>query len=97
MERIRNAAKLRRLAAAPLALGLVFGVATTAAAGDDERVTDAQYEQVKKALEAKGYGDVRDVEIDDGRFEADAVTRDGAKVDLELDMQTLEVLHEKRD
>ena len=86
---------LRAGSAGALALGLAF--AAPAAFADDERVTDDQYAKVKAALEAKGYEDVRDVEIDDGRFEADATHPDGHPVDLELDMTTLEIVHEKRD
>lgn len=80
-----------------MALAVGVALAPGAALADDERVTDEQFAKVKAALEAKGYTDVRDVEIDDGRFEADAIHRNGYAVDLELDMSTLEIVHEKRD
>lgn len=87
---------MRRIAALGLAIGL--GAAAPAfAADDDERVTDEQLAKVKAALEAKGYTDIRDVEIDDGRFEVDAIHPDKYAVDLELDTTTLEIVHEKRD
>lgn len=92
----RSVPVLRAAAAGLLGLGVAFA-APAAFADDDERVTDEQFAKVKAALESKGYSDVRDVEIDDGRYEADALHRDGYKVDLELDMSTLEVVHEKRD
>lgn len=84
-----------RITALTLALGLAL--AAPSAYADDDRVTDEQFAKVKAALEAKGYKDVRDVEIDDGRFEVDAIHPDLYAVDLELDMTTLEILHEKRD
>jgi hypothetical protein len=89
--------RMRTALAGALILGGVALAASPAAAVDDDRVTDAQHEKIKAALEAKGYRDVRDVEIDDGRFEADATHPDGYAVDLELDMTTFEVVHEKRD
>lgn len=93
--RTRIHSLLRTGSAAALALGLAF--AAPAAFADDERVTDEQFAKIKAALEAKGYKDVRDVEIDDGRFEVDAIHPDLYAVDLELDMTTLEIVHEKRD
>lgn len=94
--RTRIHSLLRTGSAAALALGLALA-APAAFAGDDERVTDEQFAKIKAALEAKGYKDVRDVEIDDGRFEVDAIHPDLYAVDLELDMTTLEIVHEKRD
>lgn len=93
--RTRIHSLLRRGGAAALAIGIA--VAAPAAFASDERVTDEQFAKVKAALEANGYTDIRDVEIDDGRFEADAIHPDGHPVDLELDMATLEIVHEKSD
>lgn len=86
---------LRAGTAGAFALGLVL--AAPAAFAADDRVTDEQFDKIKAALEAKGYKDIRDAEIDDGRFEVDAIHPDLYAVDLELDMTTLEILHEKRD
>jgi hypothetical protein len=52
---------------------------------------------VRAALEAKGYSDVHDLEVDDGRFEVDARNPQGKAVDLELDLKSLEILHEDLD
>jgi hypothetical protein len=80
----------------PLALGLL--AASPALAHDDDRSgTAAELERVRAALEARGYSDVHDLEVDDGRFEVDARNPAGEPVDLELDLETLEVLHEDRD
>lgn len=67
-------------------------------AGDDDRAGSAEeLERVRAALEAKGYSDVHDLEVDDGRFEVDARNPQGKAVDLELDLKTLEILHEDVD
>ena len=89
--------RLHSLLRPAAATAFALAIGAPAAVADDERVTDDQFAKVKAALEAKGYRDVRDVEIDDGRFEADAIHPDGHAVDLELDMTTLEIVHEKRD
>lgn len=88
---------LRRLAAPAMALALVGASAPAALADDDRPIAPEELERVKSSLEGKGYRDVHDVEIDDGRYEVDAVNPEGQQVDLELDLQTLEILHEKRD
>jgi hypothetical protein len=85
-----------RIAAIPFAIAAL--AAAPVAWGDDDRnATPEEEQRVRASLEAKGYRDVRDIEIDDGRFEADAIDPATQSVDLELDMQTLEILHEKRD
>lgn len=94
MTRIGSGGSARRLAG--LALGLAAGFAPAASAGD-QRVDDAQFEAIRAALEAQGYRDVSDAELDDERFEVDAVNPEGREVDLELDPQSLEILHEEED
>ncbi len=80
------------------ALGLVLFAATPAFAGDDDRAATAdELARVRAALEARGYSDVHDLEVDDGRFEVDARNPAGESVDLELDLVTLEILYEDRD
>jgi hypothetical protein len=88
----------RRLAGALLVVSLAAGAAAPAAAGDDDRPgTEDELAHVRAALDAKGYKDVHDLEVDDGRFEVDAKNPAGEHVDLELDMGTLEILEEDRD
>lgn len=89
--------RLIRPFAAPAVAAALVAFATPALADDDRDATADEISRVTQALEGKGYRDVRDVEVDDGRFEADAVHPDGHQVDLELDMTTLEIVHEKRD
>jgi hypothetical protein len=80
------------------ALGLALVAATPAFAGDDDRAATAdELARVRAALEARGYSDVHDLEVDDGRFEVDARNAAGQSVDLELDLETLEILYEDRD
>jgi hypothetical protein len=59
--------------------------------------TKKEYTRVTEALEKLGYTNSHDVEVDDGRYEADATTRAGYNVELELDMKSLKILHEHRD
>lgn len=81
-----------------VALPLALLCAGSALAGDADRAATAdELTRVKSALEAKGYTDVHDLEVDDGRFEVDARNPQGQKVDLELDLATLEILYEDRD
>jgi hypothetical protein len=88
---------LSRLAAIPLAAASLAAAAPIARADDDRAATAEEQQRVRDSLEAKGYRDVRDIEVDDGRFEVDAISPATQSVDLELDMQTLEIVHEKRD
>ena len=83
-----------------LALGLslaLLGASAARADRDDRNATDEELTRVTSALTSKGYSDVHDLEVDDGRFEVDARNPRGEKVDLELDLTTLEILHEDRD
>jgi hypothetical protein len=81
-------------------LALVVGAASLLSGGvalaeDDERAaTPEEEESVRTALEAQGYSGVDDIEVDDGRFELDAISPAGQAVDLELDLATLEILRE---
>jgi hypothetical protein len=88
--------KNRSLRLAAFGLALIAG--TPAFAGDDDRAATAdELARVRAALEARGYSDVHDLEVDDGRFEVDARNPEGQSVDLELDLETLEILYEDRD
>lgn len=88
---------LRALSAPALVVAGLGFAAPAALADDDRNATPEEIARVTQALEARGYRDIRDIEVDDGRFEVDAIHPDVYAVDLELDMQTLEILHEKRD
>ena len=86
-------------------LGVAFavGAATVLSGGvagaeDDERAATPEEEgSIRASLEAQGYGGVQDIEVDDGRFELDAISPAGQPVDLELDLATLEILRETGD
>jgi hypothetical protein len=80
----------------PLCLALLAG-GPALAHEDDRDGSPEELARVRAALEAKGYSDVHDLEVDDGHFEVDARNPDGQSVDLELDLETLEILHEDRD
>jgi hypothetical protein len=75
------------------------GLVATAAYADsgDRDGTAEELARVRATLEAKGYTDIHDLEVDDGRFEVDARNPRGESVDLELDLNTLEILFEDRD
>ncbi|MEW6272045.1 MAG: PepSY domain-containing protein [Thermodesulfobacteriota bacterium] len=42
-------------------------------------------DEIVRKVEAAGYRDVRDVEYDDGRWEAEAIDKSGKRVDLRID------------
>lgn len=55
----------------------------------DRRAADSMTApQVRAALEADGYTDIRDVEFDDGMWKADAKSAEGRDVDLRIDAKT---------
>jgi hypothetical protein len=93
----RPSPRRRGITLALTASGLLL-VSTAAYAGTGDRdATAEETARVRAALETKGYTDVHDIEVDDGRFELDARNAKSEKVDLELDLETLEVLYEDRD
>lgn len=53
--------------------------------------------QVKQKLEAAGYTNVHDIEYDDGRYEAEATSKDGKPVELVIDPATGNVTSERPD
>jgi len=54
--------------------------------------------EIRAALEAAGYTQIRDLEYDDdGYWEADARNTQGQRVELRIDPRTGAVLHEERD
>ena len=88
---------LLRGAALALALPFAFAASPALAIDDDRNGTAEEVARIRAALEARGYTDIHDIEVDDGRFEVDARNPAGQSVDLELDLTTLEILHEDRD
>jgi len=48
-------------------------------------------------LAGRGYSDIHDIEWDDGRWEVEAVSPQGKRVDIEIDPTTGEILHEEID
>jgi len=44
--------------------------------------------EVVRKIEAAGYRDVRDVEYDNGHWEAEAIDKNGRRVDLRIDPST---------
>lgn len=54
-------------------------------------------QQIRAALEAAGYYGIRDLEYDDGMWEADATNAQGQRVELKIDPATGQVLREQLD
>jgi uncharacterized membrane protein YkoI len=52
---------------------------------------------IARMLEAQGYSNVHDIELDDGRYEVEAVNAAGQKVDLKLDPRDGRILSEQQD
>jgi len=89
----------RNLAIAALLLA-VDGFAATAATAQtavDRAATPDEIRRIGEVLAARGYTDVHDVEVDDGRFEVDARNAAGESVDVELELETFKVLSVDRD
>lgn len=54
-------------------------------------------EEVLAQLKAEGYGDVYEIEREDGRYEVKAENRDGRKVELHLDAGTGKILESEEE
>lgn len=80
-----------------LALTSMAASSAMAQSHDDRAATPDETRRITELLTTKGYTEIHDIEVDDGRFEVDARHPDGQAVDLELDLETLEILHEDRD
>jgi Peptidase propeptide and YPEB domain len=76
---------------------VLIAQAASAAPPEDRPATDKERARVTAALEKRGYKNIHDVEVDDGRFAADATSSAGYGVELELDMKSLKIVHEHRD
>jgi hypothetical protein len=80
-----------------VSLSLLLLAGPALAGSNDRDGTAEELARVRAALEAKGYSDVHDLEWEGDHFEVDARNADDREVDLELDVETLEILHEHRD
>jgi hypothetical protein len=72
-------------AAAALVAGGAPALAGSALAQTAGPPADPAAAEIVRTLEAQGYTNVHDVELDDGVWEADATAPDGKQVDLTLD------------
>lgn len=63
----------------------------------EDRVSQLGEADVRAKLTAAGYGNIHDVEFDDGMWKAEADTTEGREVKLLLDPDTGRVVGEKRD
>ncbi|MDO5288317.1 MAG: PepSY domain-containing protein [Pseudomonadota bacterium] len=73
----------------------VLGQSSAATGGQGATVLTAA--QVTHTLQAAGYSHVRDLELDDGRWEAEATNTAGQRVDLYVNASTGAVEREKLD
>lgn len=73
----------------------VLGQSSAATGGQGATVLTAA--QVTHALQAAGYRHIRDLELDDGRWEAEATNASGQRVDLYVNASTGAVEREKLD
>ncbi|MGH8496117.1 MAG: PepSY domain-containing protein [Gammaproteobacteria bacterium] len=88
-----------------LAAAFGSGVASANPAGDvlvvaqaDQRARNSylSIEQIVSQLEASGFR-VYEIELDDGRYEVEALDASDNKVDLDVDPETGEILHQELD
>lgn len=98
MERRHRLPKIVAGGAATLLLStLAMAPSSALAAGGEPAVTEDESRRISETLTRQGYSNIHDIELDDGRFEVDATNSEGHEVDVELDTETLEILHEDRD
>jgi len=81
-----------------LVAGSVFAVPPSVAAESGD-VTAAKLSpaEIVRTVEAAGYTNVNDLEFDDGRWEFEATSAAGARVELQVDGATGKILHEEAD
>ena len=48
--------------------------------------------EVAAEMERQGYRDIREIEFDDGRYEVEATTSDGRRVELYVDALSLDIV-----
>ena len=76
----------------PLAFALL-GAPALWAGKEDRPATSEEVARLRKALEARGYTDLSELEVD-CRLEVDAKNKAGEPVALEVDLETMEILEE---
>jgi uncharacterized membrane protein YkoI len=59
--------------------------------------TEIGIKEVIAKLEAMGYKNIHDIEKDDGRWEVDATTADGRRVELDIDPRDGSIIRERPD
>ncbi len=93
----RERKRLLAAVAGPALLGLAS--ATTGFAGQPASGSPSMEQltpqDVVRKIEEAGYTDVRDVEYDNGHWEAEAIGKDGRRVDLRIDPTTGAVVPER--
>ena len=75
----------------PLAIALVLSLATGTAAAQAARGPD----DITRQLNAAGYSEVRDIEFDDGLWEAEVRGRDGRWHDVAVDAASGELMDDR--
>jgi hypothetical protein len=88
-----------KLALAALGLATLTATASVAAAAPVAAAATGTLSpaEVVSKVEAAGYKNVHDLEFDDGRWEAEATSAQGAQVDLAIDASSGAVLEEHAD
>jgi hypothetical protein len=76
------------------AIALTAVMLASPAVASERDATPAERGIVVQHLKKEGYTRISDVDIVNGRFEADAVSRAGADVDVVMDMKTLTIIRE---
>jgi hypothetical protein len=91
---------MKKFAVLALAMTATAAVAVPAFADDDDGRHYGNWigvDQVHQKLTALGYTRITEVERDDGRYEVDATSPEGIRVDLKVHRETAEILRSKRD
>ncbi|SDF99061.1 Peptidase propeptide and YPEB domain-containing protein [Limimonas halophila] len=89
------------IAGTPLTIASADGMTETDHDRDDHESSEGDAgvsaAAVRDTLKAHGYTDVRDIDRDDGRYEADARTADGNRVEVDVDAGTGRIIREERE
>lgn len=81
----------------PVTLAVLSEVGEYTVSGNGSSGTRLAAHEIRQALEAAGYRAIRDLEFDDGVWDADAINRANQSVELKIDPGTGQVLREKLD
>lgn len=89
--------KLLTLAVFGITLAAGYSVASDqGTASDAPRENWLDHAQLERSVRSRGY-EVRKIEIDDGRYEVDAIDPDGQRVEMHVDPLTGKILKVERD